>query len=118
MQAKRLKDIMLAAADATALHLRDLPSGNQKGKLDIDPKNKVFRFIDENGDGRISIEELTSVMGELGAGSKDAQELMQLLDENNDGFLSTDEFDLLQKQVHSYISNSIHASVNEVVFNH
>ncbi|XP_020276424.1 LOW QUALITY PROTEIN: probable GTP diphosphokinase CRSH1, chloroplastic [Asparagus officinalis] len=99
-EAKRLKDIMLAAADATALHLRDLPSGNQKGKLDNDPKNQVFRFLDENGDGRISIEELTAVMGELGAGSKDDQELMQLLDENiNDGFLSTDEFDFLQKQV-------------------
>lgn len=98
-EAKRLKAIMLAAAELTALRLRDMPSANQRGRLDIDHKNRVFRFLDKNGDGRISIEELTEVMEELGAGGKDAQELMQLLDENSDGSLSSDEFDLLQGQV-------------------
>lgn len=90
---------MLAAADTTALRLRDLPSTDHRRGLEIDPKSRVFRFLDENGDGRISIEELRAVMGELGAGGKDAEELMQLLDTNNDGFLSSDEFSLLQKQV-------------------
>ncbi|ONK63054.1 uncharacterized protein A4U43_C07F10940 [Asparagus officinalis] len=98
-EAKRLKTIMLAAAELTALRLRDMPSANHKGRLEIDQKNRVFRFLDKNGDGRISIEELTEVMEELGAGGKDAQELMQLLDANSDGSLSSDEFSLLQRQV-------------------
>lgn len=99
MQAERLKAIMLAAAELTALRLRDLPSANHRGRLEIDHRNRVFRFLDKNGDGRISIEELTEVMEELGAGGKDAQELMQLLDANSDGSLSSDEFALLQRQV-------------------
>lgn len=99
MQAKRLKTIMLAAAELTAFRLRDLPSGNHRGRVEIDREDRVFRFLDKNGDGRISIEELTEVMEELGAGGKDAQELMLLLDVNSDGSLSSDEFDQLQKQV-------------------
>ncbi|KAH7676307.1 GTP diphosphokinase protein [Dioscorea alata] len=97
-EAKRLKAIMLAAAELAALRLRDLPSSNKRG-LDIDQTNRVFRLLDKNGDGRISIEELTEVMEELGAGGKDAQELMLLLDANSDGSLSSDEFDVFQRQV-------------------
>lgn len=96
---KRLKDVMVAAANVTALHLRSLPSLNNRGKLDIDYENPVFRFLDKNGDGRISVEELSEMMEELGAGGKDARELMQLLDTNGDGFLSSEEFELLQSQV-------------------
>ena len=103
MQAQRLKETMLAAAEVTALHLKDLPSVNHRANLEIDSKNPLFCFIDENGDGRISIEELTKVMEDFGAGGKDALELMKLLDANNDGFLSSEEFDLLQKQVMSDI---------------
>ena len=51
MQAKRIKDIMLAAADGTALHLNDLPSANNRGELEIVTKNPVLHFLDENGDG-------------------------------------------------------------------
>lgn len=89
---------MLAAAELAALRLRDLPSSNERG-LDIDQTNRVFRLLDKNGDGRISIEELTEVMEELGAGGKDAQELMLRLDANSDGSLSSDEFDMFQRQV-------------------
>ena len=89
---------MLAAAELAALRLRDLPSSNERG-LDIDQTNRVFRLLDKNGDGRICIEELTEVMEELGAGGKDAQELMLLLDANSDGSLSSDEFDVFQRQV-------------------
>ncbi|KAL8100504.1 putative GTP diphosphokinase CRSH, chloroplastic [Apium graveolens] len=97
-EAKRLKAIMMAAAEVAALRLKDLPSPNQKA-LEVDQRHRVFRLLDKNGDGKISIEELTEVMEELGAQGKDAGEMMQVLDANSDGSLSSDEFDLFQKQV-------------------
>ncbi|KAH6808273.1 Ca2+-activated RelA/spot-like protein [Perilla frutescens var. frutescens] len=97
-EAKRLKAIMMAAAELAALRLRDFPSSNQKG-LEIDSRNRVFHLLDKNGDGKISIEELMEVMEELGAEGEDAREMMQLVDSNSDGLLSSDEFDLFQKQV-------------------
>ncbi|KAG1327627.1 putative GTP diphosphokinase CRSH1, chloroplastic [Cocos nucifera] len=98
-EAKRLKAVMMAAAELAAMRLRDLPSANQRGALKINPRNRVFHLLDKNGDGRISIEELKEVMEELGAGGEDAWELMQLLDSNSDGSLSSEEFDLFQRQV-------------------
>ncbi|XP_042513032.1 probable GTP diphosphokinase CRSH, chloroplastic [Macadamia integrifolia] len=97
-EAKRLKAIMMAAAELAAVRLKDLPSTSHRG-LEIDRRNRIFRLLDKNGDGRISIEELTEVMEELGAKGEDAREMMQLLDANSDGSLSSDEFDLFQKQV-------------------
>lgn len=97
-EAKHLKAIMMAAAELAALRLKDLPSTNHKG-LEIDHRDRVFRLLDKNGDGKISIEELMEVMIELGAQGEDAREMMQLLDSNSDGSLSADEFDLFQKQV-------------------
>lgn len=95
-EAKRLKAIMLAAAELAALRLRDLPASDQRGG---ECKNRAFCQLDKNGDGRISIEELTEVMEDLGAGGKDAKELMHLLDANSDGSLSSDEFESFQRQV-------------------
>lgn len=89
---------MLAAAELAALRLKDIPSTNHKG-FEFDRRDRVFRLLDKNGDGRISIEELMEVMEELGAPGEDAREMMQLLDSNSDGSLSSDEFDLFQKQV-------------------
>ncbi|XP_061343246.1 probable GTP diphosphokinase CRSH, chloroplastic [Gastrolobium bilobum] len=97
-EAKRLKTIMLAAAELAALRLKDFPSTNHKG-IEIDQRDRVFRLLDKNGDGKISIEELTEVMEELGAPGEDAREMMELLDSNSDGSLSSDEFHMFQKQV-------------------
>ncbi|KAG8084782.1 hypothetical protein GUJ93_ZPchr0010g9496 [Zizania palustris] len=95
-EAKRLKAIMLAAAELAAMRLRDLPASDQG---DSDCRNRAFCQLDKNGDGRISIEELTEVMEDLGAGGKDAEELMHLLDADSDGSLSTDEFETFQRQI-------------------
>lgn len=89
---------MLAAAELAALRLQDLPSLNHM-EMETDRRDRVFRLLDKNGDGRISIEELMEVMEELGAPGDDAREMMQLLDANSDGSLSSDEFDVFQNQV-------------------
>ncbi|KAI3717651.1 hypothetical protein L1987_69405 [Smallanthus sonchifolius] len=95
-EAKRLKTIMIAAAEYAALRLKDATPTGPKGD---DSRDRIFRLLDKNGDGKISIEELTEVMIELGAQGDDAREMMQLLDANSDGSLSSDEFDIFQKQI-------------------
>lgn len=88
----------MAAAELAALRLNDFPSKNHLS-LEIDHRNRVFRLLDKNGDGKLSIEELMEVMEELGAQGEDAREMMEVLDSNSDGSLSSDEFDMFQKQV-------------------
>ncbi|KAI4338595.1 hypothetical protein MLD38_023633 [Melastoma candidum] len=99
-EAERLKAIMLAAAELAALRLQDFPSTTPHKEIDAaDRRDGVFRLLDKNGDGRISMEELTEVMEELGATGEDAREMMMSLDSNSDGSLSSDEFEAFQKQV-------------------
>ncbi|XP_052155050.1 GTP diphosphokinase CRSH3, chloroplastic [Oryza glaberrima] len=106
-EAKRLKAIMLAAAEVAAQHLRDEPAGDDgqtaaaaaAAAAGVGNVERAFQLLDKNGDGRISMEELTEIMEDLGAGGHDAEELMRLLDANSDGSLSSDEFALFQKRV-------------------
>ncbi|CAM9002928.1 unnamed protein product [Rhodiola kirilowii] len=97
-EARKLKAIMMAAAEVAALRLQEVPSPMLNSN-ETDHRGGVFCLLDKNGDGKISIEELTEVMVELGASGEDAREMMQLLDSNSDGSLSSDEFDTFQKQV-------------------
>ncbi|CAM8983656.1 unnamed protein product [Rhodiola kirilowii] len=95
-EARKLKAIMMAAAEVAALRLQEVPSPMLNSN-ETDHRGGVFCLLDKNGDGKISIEELTEVMVELGASGEDAREMMQLLDSNSDGSLSSDEFDTFQK---------------------
>lgn len=113
IQAKRVKAIMLAAAELAALRLQDLPSGNQRNP-GMDQRDRVFLLLDKNGDGKISIEELMEVMEELGAQGDDAREMMLLLDSNSDGSLSSDEFGLFQKQVCVLFQKFLLCKPNEI----
>lgn len=114
-QAKRLKAIMMAAAELAELRLQDLPSSNHRSP-EIDNRDRVFLLLDKNGDGKISIEELIEVMEELGAQGEDAREMMQLLDANSDGSLSSDEFDLFHKQVCPVENMSNNTSIFFLIF--
>uniref|UniRef100_A0A0D9WD48 GTP diphosphokinase n=1 Tax=Leersia perrieri TaxID=77586 RepID=A0A0D9WD48_9ORYZ len=103
-EAKKLKAIMMAAAEVAAQHLRDDEPTGGDGRIavaagGVGNVERVFRQLDKNGDGSISMEELTEIMEDLGAGGHDAEELMLLLDANSDGSLSSDEFALFQKRV-------------------
>lgn len=90
---------MFAALELAALRLQDFPSTNPIKDIDVDHRDRVFRLMDKNGDGRITTEELMEVIEELGAPGEDAREMMLTLDSNGDGSLSSDEFDVFQKQV-------------------
>ncbi|CAM8940186.1 unnamed protein product [Rhodiola kirilowii] len=70
-EARKLKAIMMAAAEVAALRLQEVPS----------PMHN------------------SNETDHRGASGEDAREMMQLLDSNSDGSLSSDEFDTFQKQV-------------------
>ncbi|KAF3456439.1 hypothetical protein FNV43_RR01089 [Rhamnella rubrinervis] len=82
------------AAGGTASH-----SLYKGGPTDPQERDRVFRLLDKNGDGRISIEELMEVMEELGAPGEYARKMMQVLDSNRDCSPNSDEFHLFQQQV-------------------
>lgn len=101
IEAKRLKAIVSAAAEFSALRLRELGRWvkEDEGGGGRSRRDPVFGLLDKNRDGRVSLEELTEVIEDLGAEGDDAEELMQLVDSNSDGSISSDEFDSFKSQI-------------------
>jgi calcium-binding protein CML len=60
----------------------------------LTPENeKVFNRFDANGDGKISLQELSDALGKLGSVSMDElQRTMAEIDTDNDGFIDKAEF--------------------------
>ncbi|KAL5577677.1 hypothetical protein UlMin_019376 [Ulmus minor] len=53
---------------------------------------RIFNQFDANGDGKISLSELTDALNALGSGSPDeVSKRMSEMDNNKDGFISLDE---------------------------
>ncbi|CAK9034840.1 unnamed protein product [Durusdinium trenchii] len=76
------------------------PSSLKSLNLDVDGVNELkatFKRFDKNGDGKLSLEELQSVLGKLGEGGgglsdEECQELFNALDKDGNGKLTSDEF--------------------------
>ncbi|XP_057316373.1 uncharacterized protein LOC130657408 isoform X1 [Hydractinia symbiolongicarpus] len=73
-----------------------------------------FKLFDINGDGKISLHELISVMNSVGAGvsMEDAQEILELVDEDGDGEISFEEFKKVmhEKMVQGTVEEDLQAA--------
>uniref|UniRef100_A0A0D9WE16 EF-hand domain-containing protein n=1 Tax=Leersia perrieri TaxID=77586 RepID=A0A0D9WE16_9ORYZ len=68
--------------------------GGGGGGMPMAELEQVFRRYDANGDGKISAEELTSVLQALGAppGPGEVRRMMDEMDSDRDGFVDLTEF--------------------------
>jgi len=66
-----------------------------EASVEYDAGEGLFRSIDINGDGHVSLSELKTVLEELG--EEGADRLLERFDLNNDGIISLDEFMEFQK---------------------
>ncbi|MFF0544455.1 EF-hand domain-containing protein [Nocardia thailandica] len=69
------------------------------GRFEVTDAEAAFRVFDVNGDGRVSVAELESMIRHVGGGLIDepAAALLAAADRDGDGYLSPDEFrDLLE----------------------
>ncbi|CAL0312370.1 unnamed protein product [Lupinus luteus] len=71
--------------DAQSIYLQD---------MDLAELKRVFSSFDANGDGKISITELDTVLRSLGSGvsATELQRVMEDLDTDHDGFINFSEF--------------------------
>ncbi|PKI77817.1 probable calcium-binding protein CML27 [Punica granatum] len=89
------------------------PSSPQRLQRMTDPElEKVFAQFDADGDGKISLSELSQVLSALGSksSSADLRLAMEEIDSDRDGFISLSEFAALCR---SSSSSSSSSSTNE-----
>ncbi|MFD3425779.1 EF-hand domain-containing protein [Nocardia fluminea] len=91
---------MVAAADTNGDFLvsrAEFDAAVVEGRIDVTDADAAFRVFDSNGDGRISVAELESLIRHVGAGRIDepAAQLLAAADQDGDGYLSLPEFRVL-----------------------
>lgn len=91
----------LSVAQAEQLkRLKESPAFDIDVPSDINAGEALFRSIDTNGDGEVTLDELTVALEELGEkGELGASYLLDAADKNNDGVISLQEFMEIQKIV-------------------
>lgn len=67
------------------------------GRIEVTDADAAFRVFDVNGDGRISVAELDSLIRHVGGGriEEPAADLLAAADQDGDGYLSLPEFRVL-----------------------
>ncbi|WP_405177358.1 EF-hand domain-containing protein [Nocardia sp. NBC_01377] len=88
---------MVAAADTNGDYLvsrAEFDAAVLGGRIEVTDADAAFEVFDVNGDGRISVDELESMIRHVGAGLIDepAHALLAAADHDGDGYLSPSEF--------------------------
>lgn len=91
---------LVAAADTDGDFLvsrAEFDAAVVEGRIEVTDAEAAFRVFDVNGDGRISVTELESLIRHVGAGRIDepAADLLTAADQDGDGYLSLPEFRVL-----------------------
>lgn len=87
---------LMAAADTDGDFLcsrAEFDAALVTGRLEVTDADAAFKVFDTNGDGRISVEELESLIRHVGAAvDEPAESLLAAADTDGDGYLSPTEF--------------------------
>ncbi|MFD6392908.1 EF-hand domain-containing protein [Nocardia sp. NPDC055029] len=91
---------LVAAADTDGDFLvsrAEFDAAVVEGRIEVTDAEAAFRVFDVNGDGRISVTELDSLIRHVGAGriEEPAGDLLAAADQDGDGYLSLAEFRVL-----------------------
>ncbi|MGW6424723.1 EF-hand domain-containing protein [Nocardia sp. NPDC055053] len=91
---------LVAAADTNGDFLvsrAEFDAAVVEGRIEVTDAEAAFRVFDVNGDGRISVTELDSLIRHVGAGriEEPAGDLLAAADQDGDGYLSLAEFRVL-----------------------
>jgi GTP pyrophosphokinase len=101
-QARQLREWTESLLTAGNSNSTGVSSGSESDGEYPSTAEALFRSLDINGDGKVSFEELHSVVTELGGGGGSdagAAALLAVLDTNSDGEVSLDEFLDFQNRV-------------------